>query len=107
MKLNSKVESKYFVTLLNTNYFKRLFQIRCKKAVNQANISPTLLREFKLMVPPIDMQKDFGKIYDKAEKLKYKLKESERQSEMLFQSLLYRAFSGELSKKDEKVLAEV
>lgn len=92
LKLKSHVLPEYFVTLLNTNYYKNLFQKRCKKAVGQSNISPTLLKEFPVLFPPVNLQKKLANIVKRIERLRAQQREAERQAEHLFQTLLQRAF---------------
>lgn len=85
----------YFVALLNSRRFKQMFQERCKKAVGQSNISPTLLKEFPIIVPPLALQQKFARIVRQFERLRAQQREAKRQAEHLFQTLLHRAFSGE------------
>ncbi|MBN1812240.1 MAG: restriction endonuclease subunit S [Anaerolineae bacterium] len=96
LKLKNSVLSEYFTVLLNTEYYKRLFQKRCKKAVGQSNVSPTLLREFPMLMPPIPLQQQFARVVRKAERLRAQQREAQRQAEHLFQALLHRAFRGEM-----------
>lgn len=95
LRLNLNVVPEFFAALLNSAYFKKLFQDRCKKAVGQSNISPTLLREFSIYVPPLPLQEKFADIVRRFERLRAQQREAERQAEHLFQTLLHRAF-GEL-----------
>jgi type I restriction enzyme S subunit len=96
LKLKKTVLPEFFVALLNSPSYKRLFQERCKKAVGQSNVSPTLLKEFPVIVPPLAEQERFAAIIQRHERLRAQQREAERQAEMLFQSLLHRAFRGEL-----------
>ena len=73
-----------------------MFQEKCKKAIGQSNISPTLLSEFRMIIPPIESQRSYGRIVQRSEQLRDKQCEAERQAEHLFQTLLHRAFRGEL-----------
>ncbi|OJX47171.1 MAG: hypothetical protein BGO78_16995 [Chloroflexi bacterium 44-23] len=96
LKVNQKVTSNFLCALMNTQFYKRLFRDRCKKAIGQSNVSPTLLREFPVIIPPINLQKEFSDKVTLSKKLFRIQGESERQTEMLFQSLLQKAFQGEL-----------
>ncbi|MCT7959085.1 restriction endonuclease subunit S [Laspinema sp. D1] len=100
LKLKKEVLPDYFVALLNSNHFKQLFQERCKKAIGQSNISPTLLKEFPILVPPLPLQEKFAQIVQKFERLRTQQREAERQAEHLFQTILHRAFRGELTSSD-------
>jgi type I restriction enzyme S subunit len=88
LKLKKDVLPEYFVALLNTPHFKRLFQERCKKAVGQSNISPTLLKEFPMIVPPLNLQEEFAGVVARVESLRGRMSEAGRQVEGLFESLL-------------------
>jgi len=92
LKLKKNVLPEYFVTFLNMPYYKHLFQERCKKAIGQSNISPTLLREFPMLIPPLPEQERFAAIVRRVESLRRKQAESARQAEELFQSLLAQSF---------------
>lgn len=96
LKLKKSVLPDYFAALLNTRYYKGLFQERCKKAVGQSNISPTLLKEFPMLVPPLPLQRQFARIVHRFDRLRAQQREAERQAEHLFQTLLHLAFRGEL-----------
>ena len=96
LKPNERVLPDYFTALLNSRYYKRLFQERCRKAVGQSNISPTLLKEFPMLIPPLLLQQQFARIVRKFERLRAQQREAERQAEHLFQALLHRAFRGEV-----------
>ncbi|MBN1815148.1 MAG: restriction endonuclease subunit S [Anaerolineae bacterium] len=96
LKLKTSVLPEYFKTFLNTGYYKRLFQERCKKAVGQSNVSPTLLKEFPMLMPPVSLQQQFTRIVHRVERLRAQQREAQRQAEHLFQTLLHRAFRGEV-----------
>jgi type I restriction enzyme S subunit len=69
---------------------------RCKKAVGQSNISPTLLKEFPMYKPILSEQQKFAALVEKVERLRSKQRESEKELEDLFNSLMQKAFNGEL-----------
>lgn len=97
LQLYPHVIPEYFVALLNTPFFKQLFQERCKKAVGQSNLSPTLLKEFPFMLPRTDLQQSFAEIQANHEITLAQQAESARQADHLFHTLLDQAFKGELS----------
>lgn len=97
LKLKENTNPVFFTFLLNTQYFKKLFARRCKKAVNQSNISPTLLKKFKMYLPPITIQNQFETIVREVEITKTYQKQSKKSIANLFYSLQQKAFEGELS----------
>jgi len=48
-------------------------------------------------VPPLPLQQKFATIVRRFERLRAQQREAERQAEHLFQTLLHRAFSGEIT----------
>jgi len=96
IKLRDDVLPEYFAALLNMPYYKQLFELRCRKGVNQANISPTYLKEFPFMKPPAALQEKFTQIVIDHRFRQEQSAESARQAEHLFQTLLHQAFRGEL-----------
>lgn len=104
LKLNNRALPDYFVGLLNSRYYKQLFQERCKKAIGQSNISPTLLKEFPVVMPDKTLQKNYSFIVRRYERLRTQQREALRQAEHLFDTLLHRAFRGELGSADARAV---
>jgi type I restriction enzyme, S subunit len=96
LEVNQDLNPEYFSQLLNMPYFKELFIQRCKRAVSQSNISPTLLKEFTIAVPPIDLQNGFAAVVQKHERLRGMQVEALRQAEVLYSTLLEQAFGDAL-----------
>lgn len=102
LRLKPEVMPEFFSALLNTGYFKNLFRDRCKKAVGQSNISPTLLKEFPAFVPPLPLQQKFAALVERVGRLRSVQREALRQAEHLFQSLLHDAFGTEATHAESK-----
>ncbi|MCK4666161.1 restriction endonuclease subunit S [Candidatus Dependentiae bacterium] len=98
LRLKDEFNAIWFTFLLNTDYFKKLFQERCRKSVNQSNINPTLLKQFPAYLPPIEIQNKFAKVVLNIIKIKQQQKESLTELENLFNSLMQKAFRGEIVK---------
>ncbi|MCW6037511.1 restriction endonuclease subunit S [Spirulina subsalsa FACHB-351] len=62
----------------------------------QKNINLAILRDLKIIVPPVEKQEHFSKIIENLRKQSEKLEAHLKESENLFNSLLQRAFRGEL-----------
>jgi len=54
------------------------------------------IRNFKIILPPLQLQQQFAQIVNKTEALKEKQKKTEQELENLFQSLMQKAFKGGL-----------
>jgi type I restriction enzyme, S subunit len=59
-------------------------------------LNPTNLRRITISVPPTTLQETFTEIVRKFERVRRQQREATRQAEHLFQTLLHRAFTGEL-----------
>lgn len=62
----------------------------------QKNINLEILKKLDVALPPKLMQERFAKIVQRFERLRAQQRETERQAEHLFQTLLHKAFKGEL-----------
>jgi type I restriction enzyme S subunit len=56
--------------------------------------------DIKIILPPLPLQEKFAKIVQKFDRLRTQQQEADRQAEHLFQTLLHRAFRGELTPQD-------
>lgn len=59
-------------------------------------ITKSKFEQLLLIKPPLPLQQKFAHVVQKYERLRAQQRESERQAEHLFQSLLERAFRGEV-----------
>jgi type I restriction enzyme S subunit len=62
----------------------------------QPGVNATKLGELRIIIPPLALQKKFARVVQQFEHLRAQQREAERQAEHLFQTLLHRAFSGEV-----------
>jgi type I restriction enzyme, S subunit len=58
------------------------------------------LKSLKLPIPPLPLQEKFAQIVQKHDRFRTQQREAQRQAEHLFQTLLHRAFRGELTSSD-------
>jgi type I restriction enzyme S subunit len=69
------------------------------------------LSNYKIYIPPLHLQEKFAQIVQKFDRLRTQQREADRQAEHLFQTILHRAFRGELTSQNaddepESVLLE-
>lgn len=57
------------------------------------------IRGYRIYIPPLPLQQQFAHIVQKYQRLRAQQREAERQAEHLFQTLLHRAFQGELTRE--------
>ena len=93
---DNQVLPKYFAQVLLTPYAKGYFLKASKQTTNLATINKTQLRGFPLPIPPLCKQKEFIEHVKQRERLEAQQREAIRQADHLFDTLLHRAFRGEL-----------
>lgn len=93
---NKKLIPEFFDTYLLTRCVKNYFLAASKKTTNLATINMTQIKKLPVIMPPMKEQERFAAIYRRNEHFRNQQSESMRQAEHLFQSLLQRAFQGEL-----------
>jgi type I restriction enzyme S subunit len=67
-----------------------------QRGVRQKNMNLSMIRNLEIMNPPLNLQHKFSSIIDKLEYQKNQAQQSLQKSEELFNSLLQKAFKGEL-----------
>jgi len=91
------ITSDYLWAILNSMNMKKLFFNISKKAINQANISATVLKKISIPIPPIELQKGFTKILKQIYSSYPNHDRISNNIETLTESLLQAAFIGELT----------
>lgn len=86
----------HFTTFMNMPFMKRRLAEMARGAVGQANINAKELRSIRVPVPPLPLQKVFARLVTEIRGMEAEQVSSSRRLEDLFQSLLQRAFRGEL-----------
>lgn len=92
------INVEYLFGSLKSNYLKNQID-RKVRGVAQKTLNLGDLKSLEIPFPPITIQKKFGTITQTIQKQKQQAKLLMEQSETLFQSLLQRAFKGELVKE--------
>jgi type I restriction enzyme S subunit len=85
----------FYSLLINSKYGKTIIAPLSRRA-GQPHLNAEQLREIEFYFPPLSLQQQFTEIVNKTEALKEKQKQSEQVLENLFQSLMQKAFKGEL-----------
>jgi type I restriction enzyme S subunit len=96
----TKILPDYFVALFS--YFQyRFAHLRASSDEGAYSfINTTVLKSLRIPLPPLLLQEKFAQIVQKFERLRTQQREAERQAEHLLQTLLHRAFRGELTPQD-------
>lgn len=96
LRVNSKCDPEYLAAFLNTPHAKRVLKSMCKSIVGMANINAKEVQSIRIAIPPIELQKEFGKRVRAIEGKRVFLEKSRGELDALFSSLQHRAFRGEL-----------
>lgn len=98
VKTNELSNPYYISGFLNSKYGKVMLRGICKNIIGMANINAQELQNIKIPIPPKELQDEFEIKFKQAKELKELANEQIKKSEVLFQSLLQKAFKGELVK---------
>jgi len=85
----------YFGFLINSPYGKALIQ-RLSRRAGQPHLNAEQAKALRFPIPPTSLIERFAGVYRSVERLRANHAEAQRQAEHLFQTLLQRAFRGEL-----------
>ena len=96
LRFNDSINQVFLYFQLTSNYGEREIQKRVKGAVTKT-IRKDAVREIPILSPPLELQNQFAERVEVIEAQKAQAKASLAQAEDLFNSLLQRAFKGELS----------
>lgn len=88
--------SEYVSAYLNSSYGKKYLFERAKPSINMSNFSASEFLKIPLLLPPIALQKHFVQVAEAARSSVKRLKGVVQDADNLFNSLLQRAFRGEL-----------
>lgn len=79
------------------SFFQKLLESQAPESA-QKNINLKILNELKVIQPPVELQNEFADFVQQVDKLKFEMEESLKELEDNFNSLMQRAFKGELFK---------
>lgn len=92
----SKLNPAYFAKFLLTGEARGYFLGCAKRTTNLASINMTQLRALPVLLPPLTLQNEFAARVSEIRAMQDEQSASRRRLEHLFQSLLHRAFQGQL-----------
>jgi len=92
----------------NKNYLNNIYLLNCLKLLSdylvsqsigggQPNISQQIIKRTKIPIPPLELQNQFAETVKKVEQLKHHQKQSKQEIDNLFNTLMQKAFKGELT----------
>ncbi len=97
VRFRSEIEHpQHFTTFMNLPFMKRRLAEMARGAVGQANINSKELKAIPVPVPPLALQQQFAQRVTEIRALEAAQATSRTHLDALFQSMLHRAFNGEL-----------
>lgn len=96
---NENFNGVFIAMYLNSNYVKSVLYNMAKNIVGMANINAKELTNINIFLPPLSLQNEFAKKIEKIEELKKQCQKSLEYYEELYETLLHKAFNGELFNK--------
>lgn len=73
VRTNELVLPEYLSAVLNSSYGKATLAGMCKAIVGQANINAQELQDIKISIPPIELQKEYVRLIEQVDKLKFRM----------------------------------
>ena len=97
IRLQKNVLNEFVLFILTTHEYREYIRRVCVGGIDKRQINKEHLEKFPIIYPPIDLQKQFVERLQAIERQKQQTQASLEKSEILFNSLLQRAFKGELT----------
>ncbi|HAT4294405.1 TPA: restriction endonuclease subunit S [Clostridium perfringens] len=93
----NKVNHIFLYNLLSTSYMEIKINEKVRGAVTKT-ITKDAIKEINIIIPPIELQNQFADFVNQVDKLKFEMEKSLKELEDNFNSLMQKAFKGELFK---------
>ena len=96
VKLNSrKLDYRFVIALLNSVYLERIIKPLTRRAA-QPHLNSRQIHELEFMFPPIQVQREFAEVVQQVDFTRELLNHGLQLLETNFNSIMQRAFKGEL-----------
>jgi type I restriction enzyme S subunit len=96
IRFNDSIEPRFMIALFQTDFTQRQLEARKSGTTSVVAIYFKNLSNLKVIVPPLTLQKEFAQRVTKIRELETDQATSRTRLEALFQSMLHRAFNGDL-----------
>lgn len=88
----SRINPCYITRLLCSPFIYKQILNRAKKAVNQASINQRDVQNLKILIPPVELQKQYAAFVAQVDKSKVAVQKSLDETQLLFNSLMQKYF---------------
>lgn len=96
IRLQPNIINEFILYILISNEYRDYIRSICVGGIDKRQINKEHLEEFPIIFPPIELQKQFVDFTNQVEKLKSQMETSLKELEDNFNSLMQKAFKGEL-----------
>lgn len=88
VRVNHRATPTYLSAFLNSDYGKLTLRSMCKSIIGQANINAQELQDIKISIPPLELQNQFARFVEQADKSKFALQNTLEKLEATYKGLL-------------------
>jgi len=99
IRLQKNIINEFVLFILTSDEYREYIRSVCVGGIDKRQINKEHLEEFPIISPPLELQNQFVDIVNQVDKLKCVLQKSLLMLENNFNSLMQRAFKGELSER--------
>ena len=96
IRLQKDIINEFVLYILTSNEYREYIRSICVGGIDKRQINKEHLEEFPIIFPPVELQKQFADFIKQVDKLKFEMETSLKELEDNFNSLMQKAFKGEL-----------
>lgn len=96
IRLKEEILNEFILFILTSNEYRGYIRSVCVGGIDKRQLNKEHIEEFPIIFPPIEKQKKFVSYVNQIDKLKFEMQKSLEEMENNFNSLMQRAFKGEL-----------
>ncbi|KAK2240423.1 restriction endonuclease subunit S [Clostridioides difficile] len=96
IRLKKNIINEFVLFILTIDVYREYIRSVCVGGIDKRQINKEHLEEFPIILPPVELQNEFVGFIKEVDKLKLKIEDSLKELEDNFNSLMQKAFKGEL-----------
>ncbi|MDY4079006.1 MAG: restriction endonuclease subunit S, partial [Clostridium sp.] len=96
IRLEEKILNEFVLFVLTTKEYREYIRSVCVGGIDKRQLNKEHIEDFPIIFPPIELQNQFVDFVKETDKLKFEMEKSLKELENNFNSLMQKAFNGEL-----------
>lgn len=96
IRLQEEVNNEFILYILTSNEYRGYIRSVCVGGIDKRQLNKEHIEEFPIIFPPIELQNEFTNLVRKIDEIKSKMEATLSELEDNFNSLMQKAFKGEL-----------